>query len=230
MHGASSNFSGIHPGLVLEVPRESEGDWVLCNYCLSCQYTCRTHCSDLQLLCVPMPPVKTPVHASGFFGIFYNVPENILGSELIQICMQLRLLRHDCLAMRSTHTHTHPLFCAKRELSGKSRLLPHQGSEEGFCPTHVLTKADAANYASTRRCSRPHAPSHIWDVRVISSYTWRPIVQHAWPGWAAPAASSQCILRRGWPRCGWPLGKTRLRYSQSRCSMFCAASRHIFCM
>ena len=152
--------------------------------------------------------------------------------------MQLRLLRHNCLAMRSTHTHTHththahtpPLFCAKRELSGNSRLLHHQGSEEGFCPTHVLTKADAANYASTRRCSRPHAPSHIWDVRVISSYTWRPIVQHAWPGWAAPAASSQCILRRGWPRCGWPPGKTRLRYSQSRCSMFCAASRHIFCM
>ena len=79
-------------------------------------------------------------------------------------------------------------------------------------------------------CSRPHAPSHMWDVRIISSYTWRPIVQHAWPGWAAPAASSQCILRRGWPRCGWPPGKTRLRYSQSRCSMFCAASRHIFCM
>ena len=54
-----------------------------------------------------------------------------------------------------THTHTPPLFCAKRELSGKSRLLCHQGSEEGFYPTHVLTEADAANYASTRRESSP---------------------------------------------------------------------------
>ena len=47
---------------------------------------------------------------------FWNVPEyyitfqNILGSELIQICVQLRLLRHNCLAMRNAHTHTRPLF------------------------------------------------------------------------------------------------------------------------